>query len=48
VPCKDFVYKDNEKSKVWQDYEKGIINPELADKIEKENGEIYRCSRGTG
>jgi len=48
VPCRGFDCKDNEKWKVWEDYEKGIINPELAEKIEKENGEIYRCSKGTG
>ncbi|MBW2662856.1 MAG: YkgJ family cysteine cluster protein [Deltaproteobacteria bacterium] len=48
VPCRGFDCKDNEKWKVWQDYEKGIINPELAEKIEKENGEIYSCSKGMG
>jgi Fe-S-cluster containining protein len=47
VPCRGFDCKDNEKWKVWDDYEKGIINPELAEKIEKENGEIYCCSRRT-
>jgi Fe-S-cluster containining protein len=48
VPCRGFDCRDNEKWKVWEDYEKEIINPELAEKIEKENGEIYRCSKGTG
>ncbi len=48
VPCRGFDCKDNEKWKVWQDYEKGIIDPELAGKIEKENWDIYSCSRGRG
>ena len=48
VPCRGFDCKDNEKWKVWQDYEKGIINPDLAEKIEKEIGEIYNCIRGPG
>jgi Fe-S-cluster containining protein len=48
VPCRVFDCKDNEKWTVWQDYESMIINPELAEKIEKEIGEIYSCRRGRG
>jgi len=33
VPCRGFDCKDNEKWKVWMDYDKGIINPELMEQI---------------
>jgi Fe-S-cluster containining protein len=33
VPCWGFDCRDNEKWKVWLDYEKKVINPEFMDKI---------------
>ena len=41
VPCRGFDCQDNEKWKVWLDYEKKVINPELMVKIEKEICSIY-------
>jgi Fe-S-cluster containining protein len=41
VPCRGFDCKDNERWQVWLDYDKKIINPELAEKIDRENGEIF-------
>lgn len=41
VPCRGFDCRDNEKWKVWQDYEKGVINPELMDRVDEEVREVY-------
>ncbi len=41
VPCRGFDCRDNEKWRVWVDYEKKIINPELMGKIEQDNSKIY-------
>ncbi|MCD4737584.1 MAG: YkgJ family cysteine cluster protein [Bacteroidales bacterium] len=41
VPCRGFDCQDNEKWKVWLDFEKKIINPELMENIEKEIDSIY-------
>lgn len=46
VPCKGFDCKDNEKWKIWIDYDKRMINPELTEKVDKENGDIYNGSIG--
>ncbi|HYN44643.1 MAG TPA: hypothetical protein VER35_01460 [Candidatus Limnocylindrales bacterium] len=46
VPCRGFNCRDNEKWKVWIDYEKGMINPELVEKVDREIGDIYHCSKG--
>ena len=44
VPCRGFDCKDNKKWKVWLDYEKSIINPELAEHIHQCNGKLYAFS----
>jgi Fe-S-cluster containining protein len=41
VPCRGFDCRDNKKWHVWIDYEKKILNPELKDRIEKDNSKIY-------
>ena len=41
VPCRGFNCKDNERWKVWADYEKKVIDPDLTKNIEKDNGKIY-------
>ena len=41
VPCRGFDCQNNEKWKVWQDYDKGIINPELMKGIDEENRKVY-------
>ncbi len=41
VPCQGFDCRDNEKWKVWLDYEKGVINPELMDRVNEEVREVY-------
>lgn len=41
VPCRGFSCQDNDRWKVWADYEKKIIDPDLMEKIEKENCKIY-------
>lgn len=41
VPCRGFDCKDNEKWKVWLDYQKKIINPELIEHINQGNEKIY-------
>jgi Fe-S-cluster containining protein len=40
VPCRGFNCKDNEKWKVWLDFDKKIINPELIEKIKKDVQEL--------
>ncbi len=41
VPCRGFDCRDNEKCRVWVDYEKKIINSELMGRIDQENRNIY-------
>jgi len=41
VPCRGFDCKDNEKWKVWLDYNKKTINPELIEKINRNGEELY-------
>ena len=41
VPCRGFDCRENAKWKVWQDYEKGDINPELMDRIDEEVRGVY-------
>ncbi|MCE8425207.1 MAG: hypothetical protein J5U17_05460 [Candidatus Methanoperedens sp.] len=41
VPCRGFDCKNNEKWKIWVDYEKKIPNPELMDRIDMDNIKIY-------
>jgi Fe-S-cluster containining protein len=41
VPCRGFDCKDNEKWHVWLDYEKKILNPELGERIDRDNCKIY-------
>ena len=41
VPCQGCDCRDNEKWKVWLDYEKGVINPELMDRVDEEVREVY-------
>jgi len=41
VPCRGFDCRDNEKWKVWVDYERKIIDPELLKRIDRENNKIY-------
>jgi Fe-S-cluster containining protein len=45
VPCRGFNCKDNEKWKVWLDYDKKIINPKLIKKIKKEKKDLYSYSK---
>jgi Fe-S-cluster containining protein len=41
VPCRGFDCKENEKWRVWLDYEKGVINSELIEQINQSNGKLY-------
>ncbi|CAG0953832.1 hypothetical protein METP3_00370 [Methanosarcinales archaeon] len=41
VPCRGFDCKDNEKWKIWVDYEKKIIDPELMERIDRDNIKLY-------
>jgi Fe-S-cluster containining protein len=41
VPCRGFDCRDNEKWKIWVDYEKKIIDPELIERIDRDNSKIY-------
>jgi Fe-S-cluster containining protein len=41
VPCKGFNCQDNERWRVWLDYEKKIINGELIEQINQGNGKYY-------
>ena len=38
VPCRGFDCRDNERWKVWEDFEKQIINPELQAALAKSEG----------
>jgi Fe-S-cluster containining protein len=41
VPCRGFDCRDNEKWRIWLDYEKKILSPELRGRIDKDNSKIY-------
>jgi Fe-S-cluster containining protein len=41
VPCRGFDCQNNEKWKVWLDYGKKIINPELFEHIKHSNDKLY-------
>ncbi|MCP4369418.1 MAG: YkgJ family cysteine cluster protein [Deltaproteobacteria bacterium] len=40
VPCRGFDCKDNERWKVWSDYDKKVLNSELGEKIKQTNGKV--------
>ncbi len=44
VACRGFDCRDNARWKVWLDYEKNIINPDLMEKIDVDNRKIYSSS----
>lgn len=44
VPCRGFNCLDNEKWNIWIDYDNGMINPELVEKVNREIEVIYNCS----
>jgi len=44
VPCLGFDCGDNEKWKVWVDYEKRVLNHELMERINESNEKIYSFS----
>lgn len=41
VPCRGFNCRENEKWKVWVDYENAILNPQLHEQIINGNGGVY-------
>jgi Fe-S-cluster containining protein len=41
VPCRGFDCRDNEKWRVWNDYDRRILNPELMERISHSNGKFY-------
>ncbi|RMF94467.1 MAG: YkgJ family cysteine cluster protein [Candidatus Schekmanbacteria bacterium] len=41
VPCRGFDCKDNGKWKVWLDYDRHVINPELIEQINDSNDKVY-------
>jgi len=41
LPCTGLDCQDNEKWKVWLDYEKKVIDPELMEQIDESNVKIY-------
>lgn len=45
VPCRGFDCRNSDKWKVWQDYEKSIVNPELDEQIKQSNALAYGCSQ---
>lgn len=45
VPCRGFDCHNNKKWKVWQDYEKKVINSGLIERIDKSNGKFYNFSK---
>ena len=45
VPCRGFDCRENERRRVWEDYERKIINHELVEKIRQNNGEFYKLNR---
>ncbi len=45
VPCRGFDCQNNGKWKVWADYEKQIMNPQLIEQINETNGKLYTYSK---
>jgi hypothetical protein len=41
VPCRGFDCRNNKTWHVWDDYEKKILNPELEERIDRDNSKIY-------
>lgn len=41
VPCRGFDCRNNERWHVWVNYEKKILNPELEERIDRDNIKIY-------
>lgn len=41
VPCKGFDCRDNKKWKVWQDFDRKILDPELNEQINESNENAY-------
>ncbi len=41
VPCRGFDCRNNKRWHVWDDYEKKILNPELEERIDRDNIKIY-------
>ena len=41
VPCRGFNCRENEKWKVWVDYENAILNPQLHEQITNGNSGVY-------
>jgi len=41
VPCRGFDCRNNEQWHVWVDYEKKILNPELEERVDRDNVKIY-------
>jgi hypothetical protein len=41
VPCRGFDCRNNKQWHIWEDYEKGILNPELVERIDSDNIKIY-------
>ncbi len=44
VPCRGFDCKDNKRWEIWTDYANKICDPELVERIEKDNNKIYYIS----
>jgi len=42
VPCRGFDCRENEKWKVWLDYDLAILNEDLAYSIDEDNRKIYK------
>ncbi len=45
VPCRGFDCQNNGKWKVWADYEKQIMNPQLIEQINETNGKLYTYTK---
>ncbi|MGA1870573.1 MAG: YkgJ family cysteine cluster protein [bacterium] len=41
VPCRGFDCLNDDKWKIWQNYEKKIMNPELIEKVNQNNQKFY-------
>jgi len=46
VPCRGFDCRENEKWKVWLDYDLAVLNEELADSIDNDNRKLYHGDKG--